>query len=106
MNHVEILAVIQAHKEGRPVQVKSYLDVKIGEWKTFEGDLGQLMNVIGNGFKVRIYQQPCDIWVNEYDTPKSSPGLNYGVHESEDEALKNAERLCVRKAVHYREVIE
>lgn len=85
------IEVMQAFVDGKPCEWKferrgPWDRVRRPTWNWCENDY-------------RIKPEPKNIWVNEYKDCMA-------VHESAEDANENAGNDAVRKAVHYREVIE
>lgn len=95
--HDEMIAVIQAHKEGKTIQ---YRTVSAAGWwdllpQSTEFDFG--------GFIYRIKPEPKVLYVDEYGGTKDLPDLAY--HDKRD-AILCAFPEAKRTAVKYVEVLE
>ena len=89
----EAIAILQAMKEGKKIQYRS----SDGLWA--DRELCLLPDFVA--FTYRIKPVPKEIWVNEYEDL-----LCWAIHSDELSARSDAAGDVIRRAVHYREVIE
>lgn len=93
-NAKDFLPLVQALAEGKTIQTLNYAMNWIDNPQlTFNHDIKY--------YRIKPEPpKPKDIWVNEYE------GCDF-LHPSKEEALSSASSFgIIRKAVHYREVIE
>lgn len=94
MSHDEMIALIQAHKEGKEIQY-----FRGGDWRNIRSISPDASFNFGI-YNYRIKpEEPKVIWVNEYDG-------YYVAHDDKDYAHKNSGNNVIRAAVKYQEVIE
>lgn len=94
----EMIAVIQAAKEGKPIQRlprRPFLAERVA-WEAHPCD--GLFNFADYGY--RIKHEPRVVWVNEYSAGGSYKGF---AHSSPDRAKEFANSETTRVAVRYRE---
>lgn len=84
------IEVMQAFVDGKTVQVSAAAGWESTPTPCWSWDICE--------YRIKP-AEPKNIWVNEYKN------FTY-LHESAEDANKNAGPTAVRKAVHYREVIE
>lgn len=87
----KLLPVIMAFAEGKEVEFYDDID---GKWVTATN-----LRFSYAPDMYRIKRVPKEIWVNEYP-------VRLAAHISEGRAKQHALNGAVRKAVHYREVLE
>ena len=90
MTHDEMIAVIQAHKEGKEV-----------EWRPTGAERWRLATPLWDfdTCEYRIKPEPKTIWVNEYDDD------GY-IYNNEQNAKRSAAGHALRVAVEYQEVVK
>ena len=89
MTHDEMIAVIQAHRDGKAIQYRH----KCSEWSP-----APQPNWNFSAYDYRIKPEPLECWVNVY--PQGVPSI-WG---SEQDAKRTAGSNAARIAVHMKEV--
>ena len=98
MTHDEIIAVIQAHKEGKAIQIKT----SGRDWSDWCDCTNPSWNFATCDYRVKP-AEPREWWVNEYNLRKG-PRFS-DLHESKHIADLTAAADRVR-VIHVREVLE
>lgn len=91
MTHDEMIAVIQAHKEGKKLQVLYSLTAS---WEDISNPSFNF-----SVCKYRVKPEPKTIYVNEYTSGMCA-------HPTKEAALGVARSRCIRRSVKYVEVLE
>lgn len=94
----EMIAVMQAFKEGKKIEYHA-IAIPNKKWQKAARPSWDWSN-----FDYRITREPKEIWVNEYH--HSGAWLGGGAYSKKEHAESLAAEDAVRKAVHYREVLE
>ena len=90
----EKIAIMQAFLDGKKIEVRTSPD---RGWREID-TVNPHWDWYGQDY--RIKPEPKEIWVNEYLSDCSAG------HPTKEGAMRAASVSAVRKAVHYREVIE
>ena len=93
MTHDEIIALLQAHKDGKTLQIKHKL-----EWLDLNYILSAVLGTIAKGREWRIKPEPVgpqEVWVNIYPS-MSGYCAYYLSKEAADSVATKARIACIR----------
>lgn len=99
MNHDDMLAVIKAHKEGKPIEWRL---VDRDTWRDFAADS---LHFNFSSYEYRIKPVPQEVWVNKY--PQAGGGFTYASrHHYKTKAIAIRQGGALAIPTLFREVIE
>ena len=85
--HDEVLAIIQAHKEGKPLQ---FFSTGVNEWRDADWTLGDLLGNLDIGTDVRVKSEPAEFWALVKKTNGKIGGVIFGYFSSREQAVSYA----------------
>jgi len=96
MTEQEIIDVVTAFKDGKKIQSRARKDTRQSEPYKWMPNHNPLWDFSLNEY--RVAPEPRVIWINEYPQSLGMP------RTTKEDALKNVEPRCIRKAVKFVEV--